>query len=165
MLNWLDLAIIVILGALTWRAFAVGLIRELVMLAAVVLGAALAGQLYMELAADAEVLLEDESTRELVAFVAIFAGVVVLGQVAALLLRRTAAALLLGPFDRLGGAAFGLLKGVVVVEVLLVAVTAFPAATGLTAAVDSSTLAPLFLDVFFVIEPLLPAEVTDLLGV
>ncbi len=165
MLNWVDLGIILILGTLTWRAFSVGLIREVVMLAAVVLGAALAGQLYMELAADAEVLIEDQRTRELAAFVAIFAGVVVLGLIAALLLRRTAAVLLLGPFDRLGGAAFGLLKGVVVVEVLLVAVTAFPAAAGVTAAADSSALAPFFLDAFFVIHPLLPPELTDLLGV
>ncbi len=164
MLNWLDLAIIVILGALTWRAFVVGVVREVVMLAAVVFGALLAGKLYMELAADAAVLVEDERTRELVAFVAIFTGVVVIGQIVALLLRRTAALLLLGPVDRLGGAAFGLLKGVVVVEVLLVAVTAFPAATGLTAAAESSALASLFLEGFFVVEPLLPAEVTDLLS-
>ncbi len=165
MLNWLDLAIVVILGALTWRAFVVGLVREVVMLAAVVFGALLAGKLYMELAADAAVLVEDERTRELVAFVAIFTGVVVIGQIVALLLRRTAALLLLGPVDSLGGAAFGLLKGVVVVEVLLVAVTAFPAATGLTAAAESSALASLFLEGFFVVEPLLPAEVTDLLSV
>ena len=164
LLNWLDLAIIVILGALTWRAFVVGVVREVVMLAAVVFGALLAGKLYMELAADAAVLVEDERTRELVAFVAIFTGVVVIGQIVALLLRRTAALLLLGPVDRLGGAAFGLLKGVVVVEVLLVAVTAFPAATGLTAAAESSALASLFLEGFFVVEPLLPAEVTDLLS-
>ncbi|MCY4638764.1 MAG: CvpA family protein [Chloroflexi bacterium] len=163
MLNWLDLAIIVILAALTWRAFAVGLIREVVMLAAVVLGAVLAGQVYRELAADAEIVLEDQRTRELVAFVAIFAGVVVLGQFVALFLRRAASLLLLGPFDRAGGAAFGLLKGVLIVEVLLVAVTAFPAAAGLAAAADASTLAPFFLEVFFVAEPLLPPEVTDLL--
>ena len=164
MLNWLDLAIIVVLAGVTWRAFTVGLIREVVMLAAVVLGAVLAGQLYGELAADAEVLLEDQRTREFVAFVAIFAGVVVLGQIAALFLRRAAALLLLGPFDRAGGAAFGLLKGVVIVEVFLVAVTAFPAAAGLAAAADASALAPLFLEVLFVVEPLLPPAVTDLLA-
>lgn len=163
MLHWIDLVIIAIVGWLTWRAFTVGLIREVVTLSAVLAGALLAGQLYGELAADIEFLIDDQRTRELVAFIAIFGGVVVLGQIGALLLRRMAALLLLGPFDRLGGAAFGFVKGVVVVEVLLIALTAFPAATQLTEAVEESALAPIFLDSVPVVEGLLPAEVTDAL--
>lgn len=163
MLHWLDLAIIAVVGWLTWRAFTVGLIREVVTLAAVLAGALLAGRFYGELAADIEFLIDDPRTRELVAFIAIFGGVVVLGQIGALLLRRIASLLLLGPFDRLGGAAFGFVKGVVVVEVLLIAVTAFPAATQLTEAVEESALAPFFLDGIPVVERLLPDEVTDAL--
>ncbi len=163
MLHWIDLVIIAIVGWLTWRAFTVGLIREVVTLAAVLAGALLAGQLYGELAADIEFLIDDRRTRELVSFIAIFVWVVVLGQIGALLLRRMAALLLLGPFDSVGGAAFGFVKGVVVVEVLLFAVTAFPAATQLTEAAEASALAPLFLDGMPVVERLLPAEVTDAL--
>lgn len=164
MLHWLDLVIVAFLGMLTWRAYAVGLIREVVTLVAVLVGVLIAGRLYTELAADAEVLIDDQRTRELVAFVAIFVGIVVLGQIGALLLRRTASLLMLGPFDRLGGAAFGFAKGVVLVEVLLIAVTAFPAATGLTMAVEESALASIFLDGIPIVEPLLPAGVTDVLN-
>ncbi|MDA0256743.1 MAG: CvpA family protein [Chloroflexi bacterium] len=163
MLHWIDLVIVAVVGWLTWRAFTVGLIREVVTLAAVLAGALLAGQLYAELAADIEFLIDDQRTRELVSFVAIFGGVVVIGQIGALLLRRVASLLLLGPFDRMGGAAFGFVKGVVVVEVLLIALTAFPAATQLTEAVEESVLAPLFLDGVPIVERLLPAEVTDAL--
>ena len=163
MLYWLDLAIISIVVFMTWRALTVGLIRELVTLAAALAGVLLAGQLYGELAGDIEFLNDDQRMRELVAFVTIFVGVMILGQFCTLLLRRMASLLLLGPFDRLGGAVFGFAKGVVIVEVLLIAITAFPAATQLTDAVEESMLASLFFDVMPVVERLLPPEVTDAL--
>ena len=61
MLHWLDLAIIAIVGWLTWRAFTVGLIREVVTLAAVLAGVLLAGRFYGELAADIEFLIDDSA--------------------------------------------------------------------------------------------------------
>ena len=157
-MHWLDLVIVAIIAWLTFRALSVGLIREVVTAVAVVGGAVLAGNFYGELADDIAFAVEDETWRDLVAFGSIFIGVVVIGQIAASLLQRVAALLLLGPVDRLGGAAFGFLKGVLVVEILLFAALAFPVSRGLDEAIEESALAPVFVDGFPVLLQLLPAE-------
>lgn len=157
-MHWLDLVIVAIIAWFTFSAFSAGLIREAVTAVALVAGAVLAGRYYAELSADIAFLIGDDTTRNLVSFVAIFAGIAVLGQVAAVVLRRAAALLLLGPFDRVGGALFGFAKGVLLVEVLLIAASTFPVASGLDAALDQSTLAPVFLDGIPVMLQLLPDE-------
>jgi membrane protein required for colicin V production len=144
--HWVDLLIVGVVAWLTFRAFANGLIRELVTFVALIGGIVVAGAFYRDLSADTAFLIEDERTRNFASFVALFAGVVVLGQLLAILLRQTASLLMLGPLDRLGGAAFGLLKALVLVQVVLLAVAVFPPSTGLASAVDDSTLAPLFLE-------------------
>ena len=157
-MHWLDLVIVGIIAWLTFRALSVGLIREVVTAFAVIGGVVLAGHFYTELADDIAFAVEDETWRNLVAFGSIFIGVVVIGQIAASLLQRAAALLLLGPIDRVGGAAFGFLKGVLVVEFLLFASLAFPVSSGLDEAIDESTLAPVFVDGFPVLLRLLPPE-------
>jgi membrane protein required for colicin V production len=154
----LDLVIVAIVAWFTFSAFAAGLIRELVTVIAVIAGVVLAGQFYEELAADITFVADDESTRNFIAFIAIFAGAVVLGQMAAWLLRQAVSLLLLGPFDHLGGAAFGFAKGLILVEVLLLAVRTFPIAGELDAALEQSALAPVFLDGIPVLERVLPDE-------
>ena len=157
-MHWLDLVIVAIVAWLTLRAMSVGLIREAATVVAVVGGAILAGRFYSELADDIAFAIEHETWRELAAFGAIFAGCVVLGQIAAEGLRRVSVLLLLGPFDRIGGAAFGFLKGVLVVEVLLLAGLAFPVSGVVDEAIRESALAPAFIDGFPVLLELLPPE-------
>ena len=155
---WLDLGIVAVIAWLTYRAFRTGLIREVVTTVALVAGAVLAGHFYGELSADIAFAIEDEQWRDLIAFASIFIGVLVLGQVGALLLRRTASLLLLGAFDRAGGAAFGFLKGLLLVEVLLFAALAFPVSDAVDEAIDDSALAPLFIEQIPVLLELLPPE-------
>lgn len=157
-MHWLDLVIVAVIAWLTFRALSVGLIREVVTAVAVVGGAVLAGHFYGELADDIAFAVEDETWRNLVAFGSIFIGVVVIGQIVASLLQRVAALLLLGPIDRLGGAAFGFVKGVLVVEILLFAALAFPVSSRVDAAIEESTLAPVFVEGFPVLLQLLPPE-------
>jgi membrane protein required for colicin V production len=156
--HWLDLVIVAAIAWITFSAFSRGLIREVVTLAAFVVGAIVAGMLYDDLSANLAFLLEDDRTRNLIAFGALFLGVVVLGQIVGGALKRTAALLMLGPFDHLGGAAFGFVKGVVLVEVALIAVSVFPISSEVAAAVDESTLAPVFLERAPVVEVALPPE-------
>jgi hypothetical protein len=70
---------------------------------------------------------------------------------------------MLGPFDLLGGAALGLVKGVILVEVALIAVSVFPASSQVALAVDDSALAPIFLQRAPVMELALPHEFDDAL--
>lgn len=163
----LDLVIVAVISWFTFSAFSRGLIREVVTAVAIFGGAVLAGQFYDDLSGNLEFLTDDDTLRNFLSFLAIFIGIIVLGQVAATLLRRFAALLLLGPFDHFGGAAFGFLKGVLIVEVMLIVVTAYPLTRGLEQAVDQSALAPVFLDGVPVMLRLLPdefAEAVDELG-
>lgn len=162
-MDWFDIAII---GVLTWNtvaAFRRGLIREVASIVALIAGAILAGRYYDELSANLTFLIEDETMRNLVAFGSIFLGINVVGAVASMFLKSTAAILMLGPLDHLGGAAFGLLRGILFVEIVLVAVTAFPAAAVLTAGATESTLAPYFLRAAPLVNKLLPDSFHDAL--
>ena len=156
--HWIDLVIVAIVAWSTFAAFRRGLIRELVSLLSVIAGGLIAAHLHMRLATNIDFIVEDPVTRRLIAFAAIFAGMIVLGQVLAMLLRTAAGMLFLGPLDHLGGAAFGLVQGLLVVLFLLFALSAFPASEQLTEALQESTLAPYFLDRLPLFERLLPDD-------
>ena len=160
-MHWLDLIIVAVISWLTYRAFTVGLIREVVTTAAVILGAVLAGHFYSELSADIAFAIEDETWRDFVAFASIFIGVIVIGQVGASLLRRAASVLLLGWVDRIGGAAFGFAQGFLLVEVALFASITFPVSSAVDAAIEASLLAPVFIDTIPVLLEFLPDEFTS----
>ncbi len=160
-MHWLDLIIVAVISWLTYRAFTIGLIREVVTTVAVVLGAVLAGHFYSELSADIAFAIEDETWRDFVAFASIFIGAIVIGQVGASLLRRAASVLLLGWVDRVGGAAFGFAQGFLLVEVALFASITFPVSSAVDAAIEASLLAPVFIDTIPVLLEFLPDEFTS----
>ena len=157
-MNWVDLLIAGTIAWTTFRAFSNGLIREAISLLSLVVGLVLAGAFYDDLSANLEFLVSDPTTRRLAAFAAIFVGTAVAGQVIGMIMRSVAAVLMLGPLDHLGGAAFGFLKGLLFVEVFLIAVSVFPAATSVSKAVHESKLAPIFLDRVPIAELGLPEE-------
>ncbi|MBM4411545.1 MAG: CvpA family protein [Chloroflexi bacterium] len=163
-MNWVDLVIVAIIAWSAFRAFRTGLIRELTALVAVVAGIFLAGALSDDLSANLDFLIADERTRDLVAFVAIFAGTLVAGQVLSAVLSDVAGMLLLGPLDYIAGAIFGLVQGVLVVQVLLIAVAVFPAAVSVSRAVDDSQVADFFLESLPSVDRLLPERFRDAAG-
>ena len=157
-MHWIDLLIVGVIAWLTFSAFTNGLIREVVKLVALVLGAVVAGMFYDDLSQNLAFLLDDGPTRNLISFGALLGGTLLLGQIVAMMLRGTARMLMLGPFDHLGGAAFGFVKGIILVEVALIAVSVFPASSQVAVAVDDSALAPIFLERVPVMELALPGE-------
>jgi membrane protein required for colicin V production len=156
--HWIDLIIVGVIAWMTFSAFTNGLIREIVKLFALVLGAMIAGMYYDDLSQNLAFLLDDGTTRNLVSFGALLGGTLILGQIVAMMLRGTAKVLMLGPFDHLGGAAFGLIKGVILVELALISIAVFPASSRVALAVDDSTLAPFFLERAPLMELALPGE-------
>lgn len=163
-MQWIDLLIVGVVAWFTFRAFANGLIWELSSLLSVIFAVVLAGLFYRDLADSIDFLIDNETWRSLVSFIAIFAGIVILGQLIARAAQRVAAMLLLGPLDHLGGAAFGFLKGLLVIQVALILLAVFPPSDRVGAAVDDSALAPLFLDVIPVAEVALPDEFDNALA-
>jgi membrane protein required for colicin V production len=156
-MNWLDLVVILLLIGFTVAAFRAGLIRELVTLAAVMLGIVVAGALYEDLGKDVFVFVDNQSAAEAISFLALFGSVYLLGQIGAYILKTGAALLMLGPLDHIGGAGVGIVKGLIVVQVLLLTLAAYPS-LGLDDAVDNSVVARVIVDDFSFLLNILPAE-------
>lgn len=156
-MNWLDIVIILIIAFFAVSAYASGLIREVVTLLSAVVGVVVAGLFYDDLAEDVLVFIDDEDAARVVAFLVLLGAVYLAGQLTAIMLKQLAAILLLGWADRIGGALFGLLKGLVVVEALLILLVTFPQ-LGLEKDIDGSAIASAFLDAVPVLLFILPDE-------
>ena len=156
-MNWLDIAIVLIIAFFVTTAFSAGLIRELVTLASVVVGVIAAGLFHDDLARDVLVFIDDATAAKAIAFLVLLGAIYLAGQLIAIMLKQVAAALLLGWADRLGGALFGLVKGLVVVEVLLILFVTYPQ-LGLDHAIEDSGLASVFLDAASALLIILPDD-------
>ncbi|MCH8201223.1 MAG: CvpA family protein [Chloroflexi bacterium] len=159
-MNWLDILIIVALIGFVSAAYSAGLIREVVTLTAVIAGIVIAGTLYDNLASDVLVFIGNDSAAEAVSFLVLFGAVYIFGQIAAYMLKTGASLLMLGVWDKLGGIGFGLIKGLLIVQILLLVFAAYPS-LGLEGAVEGSELAPYFVDDFSILLSLLPQAFED----
>lgn len=156
-MNWLDGVILALLAWFIFAAFTAGLIREVVTIVSALLGIVVAGLFYEPLADDIGTFIDSERAARIAAFLAIFGSIVLAGQVAAWLLRETAGLLMLGTFDHLGGAVFGLVKGILIIQVLLILFATYPS-LDLDDAISDSALSPLFTERAPILLQILPAE-------
>ena len=156
-MNWLDLLILAILAWFAFAGLSAGILRESVTLLAAILGVVLAGQRYRRLADDFAIFTDNSRIASVAAFLAIFAAVFLAGQIVAVMLKRAASLLMLGPLDHLAGLAFGLLKGFVLVEAALIVFAAYRVAV-IAEAMDGSLLTPVFLDGLPILLSILPRE-------
>jgi membrane protein required for colicin V production len=137
--DWLLLIMVLVSVALAFRR---GIIKVLFSLAGLITGIVLASWNYGRLAATLHRWVSSEAAAQVIAFLAILIGVTILFSLAAALLRKTVAAVGLGFADRLLGAGFGLLRGLLLGVAVLMAVSAFVPDSGW---VRKSYLAPYFL--------------------
>jgi len=121
-----------------------------------VVGIVVAGLFYDDLARDVLVFIDNKDIANIVAFLVLLGAIYLAGQLIAIMLKQVTTILLLGWADRLGGALFGILKGLVVVEVLLIAFVTFD--VGLDDAIEDSGLASVFLDAASVLLIILPDD-------
>ncbi len=156
-MNWVDIVIIVVLVWFTFSAFSAGIIREIVTMVGVALGIVLAGIFYKDLASDIKLAVDNDNAANIVAFLTIFGACFLAGQLAGMLLKQTASLLMLGTFDHLLGALFGLIKGLAVAELLLIVFVTFPA-FGLKDTIHDSALGPMFLNGVPLLLRILPSE-------
>ncbi len=160
-MNWLGIVILLVLAFFVVSAFQSGLIREVVTFVSVVVGVVVAGLFYDNLARDVLVFIEDDDVALVVAFLVLLGAVYLAGQLIAVMLKQTASLLLLGWADHMGGGLFGLLKGLIVVEVVLILLVTFSepkTLLGLEDDIDGSGLASVFLDAVPVLLFILPDE-------
>lgn len=156
-MNWLDIVIVLVIAFFASSAFRAGLIREVVTLASVAVGVVVAGMFYDDLARDVLVFIDNEKTALIVGFLVLLGAVYLAGQLVAVMLKQAAALLFLGWVDHAGGALFGLIKGLIVVEVLLILLVTYPQ-LGLKGDIDGSALASVFLGTAPLLLLVLPDE-------
>jgi len=107
-----DWFLVVVVAVSTLLAFRRGIIRVLFSLGGLIAGIVLAGWNYMRLAEWLHRWIVSVPAAEILGFLAIVVGVMLAASVLATIVRRTARAVGLGFVDRLLGAGFGLVRGV-----------------------------------------------------
>jgi membrane protein required for colicin V production len=140
--TYFDWFLIVVVTISTLAALRRGFISVLFSLGGLVVGILVASWNYLTVANSLHRVIVSFALAEVVAFVLIAVVVIVVFSVVATVLRKTVKAIGLGFVDRLLGAAFGLLRGLLIGVAALMAVTAFVPQTGW---VQDSQLAPYFL--------------------
>ncbi|MBI3695558.1 MAG: CvpA family protein [Acidobacteria bacterium] len=141
-MNWLDFLIAAVILASFVGSIIKGLTRELVSLAAAVAGVLGALWWYPDVAHYLEPYLSSASLASFVAFVLIFLVFLAVGWVFSSVLAKLVKASGLRWFDRILGAAFGLLRGVLIAAALVLAILAFTPGKKPIETVGESRLAP-----------------------
>jgi membrane protein required for colicin V production len=119
-----------------------GLVREIISLVALIAGFVLAVFYYPVVGSKLLDFTRTDSVANFLGFLIIFAGVILVGIIAAFLVNRFVKAAKLKWVDRLLGGVFGLLRGWAIASILVVALVAFPVREDMIA---RSVLAPYLL--------------------
>lgn len=141
-MNVLDYLLLAIVVFSVIPALIKGFVYEALMTGATIVGIWLALDRYRQLADALPGAISNPEARSFVAFLLILAGVLLAAMLIAKLLSGLIAAVGLRWFDRLLGAALGLVRGVLICTVLLIMMAAFPFDLGM---MHRSLLAPDFL--------------------
>lgn len=131
-MTWLDVALLAIVALSALYGVVRGFIREVLSLAVWVAAFWLAFRYASAAAVHLEPHIQHDSARAVTAFVALFFAVLVLGMLLAGLINRLVRFGGIGGPDRLLGAVFGILRGVLLVTVLVMVVDVTPFAEGET---------------------------------
>jgi membrane protein required for colicin V production len=153
-MNWLDILILVIIVVPTLVGLRVGIIKALLSIAGVIVGVILAGRYYFVFAEHLP-FISQTSLARVAAFAIILIGVMIVAAILASLIKWTVSAVMLGWVNRLGGAVFGFILGVIFSGALLTIWVKF---VGIIEAVSESALATFLLDSFPIALSLLPSE-------
>jgi membrane protein required for colicin V production len=166
--NWLDVVLICLLAASVFSGFSKGLVRQVFGLAAAVVGLICGAWFYRMPAESLRPYVGSQAVANLCGFLLIFAGAMFLGWIVSALIGMLVKAVGLSWLNRLGGVAFGVVRGVVIGVAVITAMVAF--APGKDApnhandppqAVIHSRLAPYILDAAHALTLAAPRELRD----
>jgi len=124
-MNPFDILILVILGYSLIRGLFRGLVKEISSIIGVFGGFYAAYTYYKTLARLLSGLIHDVSYLNILSFLIIFCGVLIAVSVLGVIIKYLLDIAFLGWADRIGGVIFGLAKGILIVSVLFISLTAF----------------------------------------
>ena len=154
---WVDAAIVLVLIFFIVTAFNAGFIRELISTASAIAGVIVAGLFYDEVADALLSGIDNSRTEAVLGFLILFVGITVAGQLLAALVHPAVTILQLGVMDQLLGAGFGLVKGFIIIEALLILLVTYPRYDS-RKYIDDSQFAQVMLDASQPITRILPDE-------
>ena len=137
--NWLDWIFAVVVAISVVTAFMKGFVRELISLTVLVVGLVVAAAGYPRAALWFDDLTKSHEVASGLGFLVLFLGVLLLGSLVSLVLRKLIKGAGIQWFDRMLGAVFGLIRGVLVDCIVLLVLVAFAIKPE---TVRQSTLAP-----------------------
>jgi len=160
-MNWFDACIVIVVGIVTWNSFRSGILMQLAVLSSAVVGILVAGQLYSNLSESLLLVIDDEVSTKLIAFLSITFGILLLGYTSGFVLRSFTRILMLGWLDRFGGGILGFASSTLIITAVLASASSFPASQPLIQGIDESYFARELLGAYSFIEIGLPAEFED----
>ena len=124
-MNFFDIIVIVILGYCLIRGIFRGLVKELSSIIGVFGGFYAAYTYYPVLAKPLSKWITNTGYLNILSFLIIFCGVFIIISILGIIINYLLKIVFLGWLDRVSGAMFGAMKGILIVSVLLIALTAF----------------------------------------
>jgi membrane protein required for colicin V production len=124
-MNPFDILILVILGYSLVRGLFRGLVKEISSVIGVFGGFYAAYTYYKVLAGMLSGLIKDVSYLNILSFLIIFCGVLIVVSVLGVIIKYLLNITFLGWVDRIGGVVFGIAKGILIIAVLFISLTAF----------------------------------------
>lgn len=156
-MTWVDAAIVIVFLFFIVTAFNAGFIREIIGMASAIVGVVAAGLFYDDVADALLSGIDNVVTANVVAFLFIFIGITLAGQLLAMLVHPAVVVMQLGIADQLLGAAFGAAKAFIIVEALLILMITYPR-YDMDERIDDSDFASIVLDASRPITEILPDE-------
>lgn len=124
-MNPFDTTILIILGYCLIRGFFRGLVKEISSIIGVLAGFYAGYTYYPGLAGSFSAWISNSAYANILAFMLIFCGVFIAISILGVIIKYLMNIIFLGWIDRLSGLIFGLFKGVLIVSILMVILTAF----------------------------------------
>jgi membrane protein required for colicin V production len=141
-MNWLDVILLLIIGASVIGSFRKGFSRQVIHLVAVVAGLVLGAWFYGRIAEYLEPHVSSPAGAKVAGFLIVFFGVVLVGAIISSIVGKFLRVTGLSIVDHLLGAVFGLLRGVLVAVAIIMAAMAFSKGSTPPRAIEESRTAP-----------------------
>ncbi|MHB0871018.1 MAG: CvpA family protein [Chloroflexota bacterium] len=158
--TWMDVAILLLVGAGAFRGYQRGLIREGMAFGGLAAGLILATEWNEPVAAVLEPFIGGGRLLDALSYLLVVLAILGLATLLTVLIQRLMRVFLVGWLDRLGGAVFGAGQGAIVAALLLILVIRFPI-MGLEKAVRGSEVAFEILETVPAVLSFLPPELAS----